>query len=458
MEKTENLEELRQLAIDHVWIPSRPWNVLAAPGGFTIFTEGKGCRVTDINGKTYLDYWASIMLSDVGYGRKEIADAAYEQMVKLHFAPTHEPTIPKIKLAKKLADITPGSLSKVFFGNGGTDSIETALKIAWKCQKLSGFPNRHKVIGPNEYHGSTFGSMSTGSRAPTFTWEDFPPPISGMLHVASPHCPACEFGLKYPNCELLCAKYIEKAIQRERPETVAAFIAVPVVAELCFFPPLEYWPMVRSICDKYSILLILDEVMTGFGRTGKMFACEHWNIVPDILVVAKALGSGYVPISAAIVRREVAQKFEGGLKEVLKHSYTYEGHPVACAAALANLEIFEREKLVENSQTMGKYLFDQLQSLYKHKIVGEIRGGRGLMARVELMKNRETKERFSPAENARINGMLKEKLMEAGLFGMFVNPIPIVPALIITKNEIDEIVSGFDRVIGEIGKELSYTS
>jgi adenosylmethionine-8-amino-7-oxononanoate aminotransferase len=281
-------------------------------------------------------------------------------MVKLHFAPTHEPTIPKIKLAKKLADITPGSLSKVFFANSGTESIETALKIAWKYQKLSGFSNRYKVIGPNEYHGSTFGAMSTGWRAPSFTWEDFPPRISSMVHVAPPYCPACWFNLKYPDCNLLCANYIEKVIQREAPETVAAFIGAPLVAELCFFPPPEYWPMVRSICNKHGILLILDEVMTGFGRTGKMFGCEHWNIVPDILVVAKALGSGYVPISAAIVRKEIAQKFEGGPKEVLKHSYTFEGHTVACAAALANLEILERKKLVQNSHAMGKYLFDQL--------------------------------------------------------------------------------------------------
>jgi putrescine aminotransferase len=186
-----------------------------------------------------------------------------------------------------------------------------------------------------------------------------------------------------------------------------------------------------------------------------MFGCEHYNIVPDIMVVAKALASGYVPISAAIVRREIAKKFEGGSKEVISHSYTFEGHSVACAAALANLAIIERENLVENSKVMGKYLFEQLQSLNKHKIVGEIRGGLGLNCEIELVRDRETKQRFSPEENVKIKGMLKKKLMDLGLFGMFVNPVPIIPALTINKDEIDEIVSVFDKVIGEIGKELS---
>jgi len=229
---------------------------------------------------------------------------------------------------------------------------------------------------------------------------------------------------------------------------------VPIPAQE-FIPPREYWPIVRSLCDKYGILLILDCVQSGFGRFGKMFACEHYDVVPDIMVVAKALASGYIPISAAIVKKEIAQKFEGGLQEVLKHSYTYEGSPVACAAALANLEIMETENLVENSRAMGEYLYNQLQSLHKHKIVGEIRGGLGLNCEVELMKRRETRERFSPQENKKINGMLKKVLMEAGLFGTFRNPISIVPPLVIRKDEIDEIITGLDKAIGKVAKEFS---
>lgn len=452
----EEVARLRQSVLEHVWVPVRPWNSLTAKGGFYIFTQGSGCRITDISGKTYLDYWGTINgLNAVGYGRKEIADAVYEQLLKLQCTPTHELSIPKIKLAQKVADITPtGSSSKVFFGNGGTESIETALKIAWKYQRLSGFGNRRKIIGGYTYHGSTLGAMSTGWAGPQFTWEDFEPLVPGVVHVASPYCSICEFELKYPGCDLLCAKQVEKVIQFEVPETVAAFLDTPI-ASAGFIPPPEYWPTVRSICDKYGIVLILDCIVTGFGRAGKMFGIEHYNVVPDIIVVGKAFASGYAPISAAIVRREIAQKFEGGRDEMLKHSYTFEGHPGACAAALANLEIIEREKLVENSETMGRYLFEQVQLLYKHSIVSEIRGGLGLLCEVEMMKNKKTKEKFNPQENARINSMLREKLSAAGLFGPFRNPLPICPSLIITKDEIDEIVTGFDRVIGEIEKELS---
>jgi len=455
-EKTEEVVNLRQLALDHVWVPVRPWNLLTTERGFFIFTQGSGCRLTDVNGKTYLDYWGTINgLNAVGYGRKEIAEAVYKQILSLQHPPTHELSIPKIKLARKMAEISPtGSSSKVFYGNGGTESIETALKIAWKYQRISGFGNRRKIIGGNTYHGSTLGAMSTGWAGPQFTWEDFEPLVPGTVHVASPYCSICEFELTYPDCGLLCAKQVEKVIQSEIPETVAAFLDTPI-ASAGFIPPPEYWPMVRSICDKYGIVLILDCIVTGFGRTGKMFGIEHYNIVPDIVVVGKAFASGYVPISAAIVRREIAGKFEGGRDEILKHSYTFEGHPGACAAALANLEIIEREKLVENSETMGRYLFEQLQHLYKHRIVGEIRGGLGLLCEVEMMKNRETGEKFDSGESARINSLLREKLPTAGLFGPFRNPLQLCPSLIITRNEIDEIVTGFDRIIGELERELS---
>lgn len=455
MEKEkEDTAYLRQLAVDHVWTPLRPWNVLTAPGGFSIFTEGEGCHLIDISGKRYIDCWSSIMLSNVGYGRKEIADAAYEQMITLQFPPTHDLTVPKIKLAKKLADITPGSLSRVLFGNSGTESIETALKIARKYQRLSGYTSRYKFVGGNNYHGSTFGSMSLGWRKPNFTWEDFEPLLPRVIHVPRPYCSICELGLQYPSCNLQCAKQLEAVVKSEIPETIAAFIDVPIPAD-GFIPPPEYWPIVRSICDNYGILLILDEVQSGFGRTGKMFAIEHWNVIPDIMVMAKALASGYMPISAAIATKEVAKKFEGGPEEVLKHSYTFEGHPVACAAALANIEIIEREKLVENSRLMGKYLHEKLQSLDKYGVVGEIRGGLGLMCNVQLVKDKETKEQFSPEEDAIVRKMLKVKLMEEGLYGMFTNPIPVMPALIVCRDEIDEIVRVLGSAFAEIEKEFS---
>ena len=453
----EKFEDLKRLVFEHVYVPVRPWNVLTGPDGFNIFTEGKGCRVTDINGKTYIDYRSGIgNVVNRGYDRREIADAAYEQMTKLPFRPTHDLNIPQIKLAKKLADITPGNLSKVSFASSGTEANETAIKIARKYQQLLGFHSRYKIIvGGYRYHGSTYGSMSLGSHRRVYTWEDYETLLPGVIHVPSPYCFRCDLDLKYPGCNLQCAKEIDRIIQAEVPETVAAFLDVPIATEYSTAPPPDYWPKVRSICDKYGILLIFDEVMTGFGRTGKMFACEHWNVVPDIMTLAKSLANGYMPIGATIFTKEIAKKFEGGYKESLKHSYTFEGHPVACAAALATLEIMEREKIVENSRTMGKYLFDSLQSLRRHRTVGEIRGGLGLDCCIEFVKNKESGEEFSPEENSRYAAMLKKKLRQAGLWGGARNPLELKPPLIITRDEVDEIVSGVDRVIGEIERELA---
>ena len=450
---TKDIEMLRKMAVEYVWPVARPFDQFSSPGGFTIFTHGEGCRVTDITGKTYLDYWGNVMLNNVGYGRKEIIDAIHEQAMNLPFAPTHEPTIPKIELAKKLADIAPGSLSKVFFAGGGSESIETALKIAWKYHRISGSINKYKIIGGYTYHGSTYGAMSTGWRPPVFDWKDFPPTLPGMVRIATPYCSICDFGLSYPDCDVLCAKQLERTIQLEGPDTVAAFIDVTIPSS-AYIPPPEYWPIIRATCDKYGVLMIQDCVQCGFGRFGKMFAVEHYRVVPDIMVVAKALASGYMPISAAIVRKEIAQKFEGGVAEVLSHSYTFEGHPVACAAALANLEIMEKENLVENSKVMGEYLFEQLKSLYKYNIIGEIRGGMGLNSAIELVQDRESGKRFVGKEIGLLFGLLKRRLMEAGLFGLFVNPIPVIPSLIVNKEDIDEMVSRFDTAVSKVQTDL----
>lgn len=454
MEKMERFEDLREDVIKHVWAPKRPWNDLIAPGGITIFTEGKGCRITDTEGKTYLDFFSCFQCNDVGWGRQELANVAHEQMAKLHLSPQNEPTLPKIKLAKKLAEITPGSLSRVYFLTGGSNAVETALKMVKKYQRILGFPNRFKLIGECTFHGMTYGSMSTGWRKGFFTWEDYEPLVPGMLFISPPYCSICELGLTYPSCDLACAKQVEAIILRENPDTIAGFISTPIVL-YAYFPPKEYWPMIRAICDKYGIPLIFDEVQSAFGRWGKMFACDYYDVVPDIMCLAKGITSGYMPLGATIVTKEFAQKFEGGPKEKLVHGFTYEGHPVSCAVALKHIEIMEREKLVENSTAMGKYLYEQVQSFHRHKIVGEIRGGLGLVCAIDLVKDKKTKEEFGPQENQTIIRLLKKKLMALGLFGVFMNPIMIEPPLIITKSEIDEIVSGFDRVIGEIENEMS---
>lgn len=456
MAKDETFEELRQLTLDHTWVPGRPWDAVNAPGGFNIFMEGNGCRITDIHGKTYLDIFSALgNVCSLGYGRKEIADAAYEQMMKLHFQPTHELTIPQIKLSKKLANLSPGSLSRVFYANSGTEAVETVIKIAKKYQILSGYPNKYKmIVGGNRYHGCTFGAMSLGSRKPHFSWEDYEPLLPGVINV--PAAPSFdENGHHDPEADIRCAKELERVILEQGPDTVACFFDVTIATAGSTHPSPEYWPMVREICDKYNVLLALDEIMMGLGRTGKWFGFEHWEgVVPDMFVIAKSLTNGAVPLGATIVTKEVAEKFEGGMKEMLNHSYTFLGHPVACAAALKTLEIMESENVVENSRAMGTYLFDSLAALRKHRIVGLIRGGIGLDCQIEFVKNQETGEKLTPEENARLSGMLKKKVKQAGFWGKPGNPLKLLPPLVINKDEIDELVSGLDKVIGEIVSEL----
>jgi adenosylmethionine-8-amino-7-oxononanoate aminotransferase len=455
--KPKDIEQLNNWAIDYVWTPRRSWDVLTGPEGFHTFTEGKGCRIKDSYGKEYIDYWSSVMFSNTGYGNEEISEAAYKQMLTLHGVPTHDLSIPKIELAKKLAEITPGALTRTFFTNSGTEAIETAMKMARQYQRLSGYPNRYKAIVPGyRYHGSTYGAMSLGGRAPIFSWDEFVPLLPGVIHIPSPYCFRCDLGLNYSDCDIRCARQMEWVIEMEGADTIAYFLDVTIATEYCTTPPPEYWPMIRSICDKHGILLILDEVVNGFGRNGKMFACNHWDITPDILVVAKGLGSGYVPLGAAIATKNVAKKFEGGPKETFKHGVTFEGSPAACAASLANLHIIERDKLVENSLNMGNYLFDSLQSLQKHRIIGEIRGQNiGLMCDVGLVKDHGTNRKFSIDENKKLLGILKKELKKAGLWGMVDNPLPLFPPLNIDKGEIDELVSRLDKAISAVEKALS---
>ncbi len=453
----EDYEEFRRLGEQHYIQPVTTRTAAYDPADFLLFVKEDGCSVTDIKGKTYLDTFASLMYKNVGYGRKEIADAVYTQMLQLSGCVGTYPNIPQIKLAKKLADITPGDLSVVFFGCNGSDANETGIKFARQYQRLSGFPNRYKVIARRrEYHGLNFGTMSLGrpiNRGNPLlleTYATYEPLLPGIIHVAPPHCYRCEFGMTYPNCNLLCARQVEAVIQQEGPESVAVFLATPVsAASLCDVPPPEYWPVIRSICDKYGILLQTDCVVTGFGRTGKMFAVEHWDIVPDIMAVAKGITSGYLPLGATIISKRVADKFEPG--SLFMHDYTFGGHPVACAAALTNIDIIEREKLVENSAVVGKYLLERLQALCNHPTVGDVRGI-GLFCVVEYVKDKKTKEPFDTALIVR----LRRKLVEAGLLTRTRDSATsFLPPLIFTRSDVDETVDILEKTITEVEKELS---
>jgi len=274
-----------------------------------------------------------------------------------------------------------------------------------------------------------------------------------VRHVPHPYCYRCQYELSYPDCGLLCAKAVEHEMQFEDPETVAAVIGETIAgAPGVIPPPPEYWPMVRSICDKYGVLLIMDEVICGFGRTGKWFACEHYGVTPDIMTVAKGLSSGYLPIAAVIAKTEVADKFKGDFDQTFQHGSTWGAHPVSCTAALANLTIMERENLIARAADTGKHLSNLLETLRSHPTVGDIRA-KGLLAAVELVKDKKTKQGFERGDL--FVERLSKRLTELGILTRVRNIICISPPLIVTKSELDEIVGAIDQALGDIEKEFS---
>ncbi|MBI4832537.1 MAG: aspartate aminotransferase family protein, partial [Candidatus Lindowbacteria bacterium] len=299
---------------------------------------------------------------------------------------------------------------------------------------VEGNGTRVKDIDGNEYIDAvTYGSLSaTGIEFFKTNFDPLPP---GFSHIMAPYCYRCELGLTYPECGIACAKQLEEAILREGPGTVAAFIAEPVHGTGgVIVPPNEYWPMIRKILDKYEVLFIADEVITGFGRTGKMFGCMNWNVRPDLVSIAKGITSGYFPLGGAIASNEVFETIKNNLPSFLPflHGFTYNNHPVGCAAGLANLKVIEEQKVVENAAKMGAYLKDRLKGLYDHKSVGDIRSI-GLMAAIEIVKDKDTKEQIGelPMESTH---RIEELIWEKGVYARaMLENVAVAPILTTTK-------------------------
>lgn len=449
MVSTKEEKDLHQLAKDYYGIHAREWQTEGVPGDYQIWTGAKGCRVTDSEGKTYIDGFAGLMYKNIGYGRKEIADVAYEQMLKITSLPSSSPSPvsePQVLLAEKIAQITPGSLSRSTFTSGGSEGIETAAKIAKAYQKLAGQPGRYKLISRRgTYHGYTHLTMALAAQS-AFT-SAYEPLVYGVKQISNVKCYRCDFNLKYPECNLECARELERTILAETAESVAAVVMDPVShSDICTPPKPEYWPMIRSICDKYGVLLIDDEVVTGFGRTGKMFGIENWDVVPDILVTAKGITSGYLPLGAVTVKEEIAEKFASGFMHII----TFGGLPAPCAAALKNIEIIENEKLAENAATVGAYLLKQLKALMeRHVSIGDVRGI-GLMTQTELVTNRETKEPLT----REVTSELRKRIQGNGLVARIRSGmISIFPPLTFSRADADETVGIVDKTLTELEKE-----
>lgn len=392
--------------------------------------KAEGIYFWDTDGKRYIDFSSQLMNTNIGHQHPKVVKAIQDQAAQICFVHPGNTTEVRARLGKKLAEVTPGSLKKTFFALGGAEANENAIKLA------RFYTGRHKILARyRSYHGATHGSIALTGDYRRLAVE---PAMPGVVHFLDPFCYRCPFGQKKETCHRECLKHLEEVIHYEGPDKIAAIIMEGVVGSNgLIVPPDDYWPRVREICDRYGILLISDEVMSGWGRTGQWFAVNNWGVVPDIITTAKGITSGYVPLGAVIVSEEIARFFDD---KYLYAGLTYNGHALALAAALATIEVYEEDHLIENAATLGKYLGERLEALKaKHPSVGDVRYI-GLFSALELVQNRETKEPFDPSVMAEVGKTLKEN----GLFTFIMAKkdmgtiVFVVPPLCITKEQLDE--------------------
>jgi adenosylmethionine-8-amino-7-oxononanoate aminotransferase len=437
--------EMRRAIADNVWLHFTQMGEYAEGGRLerpTVIVRGEGSHIWDSDGNEYIDGLAGLFCVNVGYGRSEIVQAMVAQLEQIHFvSPFSFPNVPGTVLAERLAKMSPtGEGSRTFFVTGGSEAVETALKVAKAYQRNRGFAGRYKTISRRyAYHGTTMGALSvTGLPSARNPYE---PLVPGARHVPIPHPYRCSWCDHADGCTWACADEVERTIEAEGPESVAAIIMEPVQnSGGCIVPPDGYYQRIRDLCDQYGILLIMDEVICGFGRTGKMFGTELFNIQPDIITVAKGLTSAYAPLGAAIVRREVADVFAGDEQAKLQHGITFGGNPVAAAAALANLDIIERERLPERAHELGEYLKSMLNSaIGQHPNVGEIRG-RGLFIGIELVRDRESR---ATLDDKALLGWVSDTMKAKGLIcradDRLDSVIQLAPPLSIERRDLDRI-------------------
>jgi len=406
-----------------------------------------GVRFTTEDGRRRLDFSSCFVSHNIGHQDPRVIKAICDQAGELaSFAPSFS-NRPRALLCKMLAEITPGDLSRVFISLGGAEANEAAVKI---CHQYTG---RRKILSRyRSYHGATAAAM-TLSAGDARNWAQLQGGTE-FVRVPQPYCYRCMFGLSYPACDLRCVRYIDEVIELEGgSEQVAGIICEPVTgANGIIVPPPEYFPQLRKVCDKWGVLLIVDEVMSGFGRTGEWFAVDHWGVVPDIMTMAKGITCGYAPLGATIVRTPIGDRFK---EQFFSHGATYAGHALGCAAALAVIPIYQTDGLIENAKTMGAYLLEKAMALKdKHPCIGDVRG-LGLFVGLELVKNRQTREPIMPL-NAKIQPgsnpklAVAKKLAELGMMAMAANPgnvIALAPPLIVTRDEIDEGVDMMDQAL-----------
>ncbi|MCP4640934.1 MAG: aspartate aminotransferase family protein [bacterium] len=405
-----------------------------------VYVRGEGMYLYDIDGKRYLDTFASLLTTICGHHRPEIAQAIDKQMKSLEFFPNYVDTftVPLVELARKIAEIMPGDLEVSFFVNSGSEANETAMKMARQYHLEHGQPHRYKVLARrHSYSGTTLGGVSA-TGIPWFR-EYFEPLLPGCIFAPPARCNDCELGLEPKTCRLACLRAMEETIKWEGPESIAAIIMDPIPGSNIGYPlpPKGYLKGVRDLCDKHGILLIFDEVQTGFGKTGKWFACEHWDVTPDIMTIGKGFTGGYIPLAATVTTPRVADAFRKKPGHEFRSGSTYGGHTIACAATLANITIIEKDRLVRKAARMGKYIDGKLTTLSrKSPMVGDVRGI-GLLWAIELANGRKP---LDPALG--VGSWIREYCYQRGMILRNNGDILVLaPALVIEKEQVDEILA-----------------
>lgn len=405
------------------------WSVQSATNPIPI-THAEGVYFWDANGKRYIDFSAQLMNLNIGHQHPKVIRAIQEQAAKLCFAHPGMATEPRGLLGKKIAEVAPGNLKKTFFCLGGAEANENAIKIA------RAYTGKFKLLTRyRSYHGATHGAIAL-----TGDYRRLPvePAMPGVVHFLDPYCYRCPFGWTRDTCHRECISHVEEIISYEGADHIAAILMEGVTGSNgLIVPPDDYWPRIREICDQYGILLISDEVMSGWGRTGKWFAVDNWNVVPDIITTAKGLTSGYVPLGAVIVSDKIADYFED---RMLWCGLTYSGHPLACAAGMATLQAYEEDGLIDNAVRVGKHLGQRLEGIKsRHASVGDVRYI-GLFSALEIVNNKVTKTPIDPLTE------VAKFLKDNGLFTFnFHNILFVVPPLCITEAQVDEGLEIIER-------------
>ena len=438
----EDHAEITRKYLFGTWRYQKTWNPRVIVGA-------KGSHFKDSEGKRYLDFSSQLVCSNLGHDNQKVREALTGQGERLLYISPGFTTKPAAKLAEKLAEVAPGDLCKSYFSLGGAEANEAAVKIARFYTEAPKLVARFR-----SYHGATSGAISlTGD--PRRLYAPVPP---GVVHAPDCYCYRCPFGLEHPGCGVRCAEYIGEMIEMEGAGNVAAVFVEPIVGSNgILVPPDEYMPRLRRICDETGTLLVADEVMTGFGRTGEWFCVNHWGVVPDIMTLAKGLTSAYIPLSATIVRRPIADFFEGD--NLFCHGQTYANHPLGCAAGLAAVQEYERLGLVKRARKMGEILGKRLMELKDdHPSVGDVRG-KGLFWGIEPVKDRDTKEPFATRRQRfepTVLGRMAGEALGKGVYVMTVlNTMIVAPPLVVTEEELDEGVGVIDEVLKIADAECS---